>query len=127
MKKIILSICILVVVNLLPSCSKDDTTNEHPEILGSWKRNVNWGSIDGTETITFLNNSTYSVELERIEAFSGPCTLDPYCDSDYSGKYWFEEDALYYNESTIGWTDNWATWSVQGNLLHLDNDIYQKQ
>src|SRR5690554_4676717 len=131
MKRLIIIILLFPLAISLSACKKDDvtdtTSNEHSVIIGTWKRSVHWGSIDGTETITFTNNSTYSVELERIEEFNGGCDFDPYCNNDYSGEYWFEGKKLYYNEPTLEWTDYWDTWSVQGNLLHLDNAIYNKQ
>lgn len=131
MKKVVLISLLITSMNLLYSCNKDDenvgSPNTHSEIIGSWKMDRHWGGIDGTETITFLSNSTYSVELERIEDFNGDCEFDPYCDNDYSGDYWFEGNKLYYNESTHEWTEYWNTWSVEGNLLHLDDDVYTRQ
>lgn len=126
MKKIILFGLLFVLS--LSSCNNDDTISgtKNPELIGSWKINRDWGSISGTETITFSSNSTYSVELKRTEAYSGPCNLDPYCNNDFSGKYWFEGSKLYYDCPEVGWTDFWSTWSVQGNILHLDDEIYNK-
>ncbi len=124
---IILLCCIVI------SCRKndDDIDNDssfiYPEILGTWKRSVDYGGLRGTEQISFSDNSTYGVVLERTEDFNGPCDLDPYCDNDYYGAFWFRGDALYYNSTTQGWTDNWDSWYVEGDQLFLDADVYDKQ
>jgi len=111
----------------ISSCGNDDSLDENPQIVGSWSRVEHWGSIDGTNTITFSSNLTYSVKLTRTEDFNGPCEMDPYCDNDYSGEYWFDGNRLYYNHSTLGWTDYFNEWSVEGNKLILDGDLYNKQ
>ena len=118
----------LTLFTLIVSCANDDTIIEgNNEIIGSWKTNQHWGSIDGTETITFSQNMTYSVELVRTENFNGSCEMDPYCDNDYSGEYWFDGNKLYYNHSTIGWTDYFDSWSVEDNILILDGERYDKK
>ena len=130
MKKSLIS-TLSVLLFLFLSCSEDDSesnglTTEQSKIVGTWQRNTTYGSIEGTERITFKNDKTYSVELTRTEQFDGPCSLDPYCDNNYSGDFWFENDNLYYDHSSLGWTDYYENWSVEGTLLNLDGDIYQK-
>lgn len=129
MKKIFFSLLCLSLLSL--SCNDDDSeinnlTSEQSKIIGSWQIDRGYGSIDGTEKITFTNDMKYSVVLTRTESYDGPCEYDPYCENDYSGEFWFQDSKLYYNSSELGWTDYFDNWSVEGDLLVLDGDTYIK-
>lgn len=83
------------------------------------------GSIDGTKTFTFNSNWKYSVELVRTEDFDGSCSMDPYCDNDYSGDYWLSGNSLCIDSDQYGWTECYS-WSVSGNRLTIHGENYYK-
>lgn len=123
------------------SCSKDNENGESAKpkkevkdqneeadnsmLIGRWERDMTAGSIDGKKSILFTRDWKYYVTFTRLEEFSGPCSLDPYCDNDYSGDYWFNDNnTLYYDSEQKGWTDYYRSWAVSGNTLTLDGDDY---
>lgn len=118
------------ILTVLNSCSNDDSgfedSTNNKALIGKWVIDRHWGSIDGKETIRFSENWTYSMTFDRVEDFTGPCSMDPYCDNDFSGKYWFEGGKIYYDHSSLGWLEYWDTWSVEGDLLILDGDVYRR-
>ena len=131
MRKLIFIFSVLMIFN---SCSSDDNNSEEEQeqgeqdnsvVLGSWTREETLGGIDGTKTFTFNANWKYTVELVRVEDFNGPCSLDPYCDNDYSGDYWFSGNSLCIDSDYHGWTECYS-WSVSGDRITIHGENYYK-
>ena len=127
MKFLFLRLFIITILSFISlSCSNDDQLNDHNSILvGSWSRSLRLGGIYGTETFIFNSNNKYSVKLVRTESYNGPCSLDPFCDNDYSGDYWFTGNNLCIDSDEHGWNECYS-WSVNGDILTIQGDQYYK-